>query len=99
MPALPPSTSRLLVKRGGHAITRQVPKPVIAVDTREQLPYLFQGFGHWVGGVVRAALPTGDYSVQGMEALVAMERKSLPDLVLSLTASRARFLRGCERLA
>ncbi len=99
MPPLPPSTSHLLVKRGGHAITRRVPKPVIVVDTREQMPYLFEGFDHWVGGVVRAALPTGDYSVQGLEALVALERKSLPDLVLSLTASRARFLRECERLA
>ena len=97
--SLPPSTGRLLVKRAGHAITRQVPKSVIVVDTREQMPYLFQGYGHWIGGVVRATLPTGDYSVQGWEALVAMERKSLADLVLSLTASRARFLRECERLA
>ena len=99
MPPLPPSTNRLLVKRGGHAITRQVPKPVIVVDTREQMPYLFQGYRHWVGDVVRASLPTGDYSVQGLEAAVALERKSLADLVLSLTASRERFLRECERLA
>ena len=42
-PVAAPS-GRLTVKRGGHSITRQIPKPVVLVDTREQLPFDFSRF-------------------------------------------------------
>lgn len=45
------------------------------------------------------ALPTGDYSVEGMEGVLAVERKSLADLVGSLVQRRTPVLRACERLA
>jgi hypothetical protein len=38
---VPPSTSRLSVMRNGHRVVREwkIPKPVVLVDTREQLPW------------------------------------------------------------
>jgi len=53
-------------------------KPIIVVDTREQRAYTFPESR--VGGVVQAALPAGDYSVQGFETQIAIERKSLSDV-------------------
>jgi ERCC4-type nuclease len=100
MPSYVPAPSgRLIVRRGGRQINRLVPKPVVIVDTREQNPFTFAGFTNWIGGVVARALPAGDYSVEGMESLLALERKSLSDLVGSVISGRERFLRECERLA
>jgi len=69
-----------------------IPLPTIVVDSREQRPYLFSGHQ-----VVRAALPTGDYSIQGLENLVAVERKELGDLVNCCTFERERFERELAR--
>ncbi len=44
-------------------------------------------------------LPTGDYSVRGMESLMSLERKTLNDIIICLTQGRKRFFRMCERLA
>lgn len=65
---------------------------IIAIDTREQLPYAFPG------AEVRT-LPTGDYSLIGLEDRVAIERKSKADAYGSLGQGRARFRREWERLA
>jgi DNA excision repair protein ERCC-4 len=56
------------------------------VDTREQAPFEFPGCQ-----TVRAALLVGDYSVAGLEGVVAVERKSLDDLLGCLTTGRERF--------
>ena len=69
------------------------PLPPIIIDTREQRPYAFAGCD-----TVRACLPSGDYSVQGLEAGIAIERKSLADFVGSVTVGRERFWRELERL-
>jgi ERCC4-type nuclease len=61
---------------------------VVVVDTREQEPYSFDPERI---EVVRHALPAGDYSLQGMEHLVAVERKSLDDFVQTVIRSRERF--------
>lgn len=42
-------------------------------------------------------LKTGDFSVLGMDDLVAVERKSMNDFLGSLTSSRARFERELQR--
>lgn len=97
--AVPPTSGRLLVKRNGSSITRMVPKPVVLVDTREQAPFDLARFNNWIEGQKRATLPTGDYSVEGLEDVIAVERKSLPDLVMTLMHQRERFFRECERLA
>ena len=68
-------------------------KPVIITDTREQTPLHFTHLRS-----ERATLGTGDYSVRGLEEAFSVERKSLPDLVGSLTRERARFMREMHRL-
>lgn len=98
MSIVPPTTSRLIVMRGGSSITKEVPKPTVLVDTREQQPLSFHRFKNWVGGVRRATLNTGDYSVEGMEGLITLERKSLPDLIGTLMHGRTRFISECERM-
>lgn len=46
----------------------------------------------------RATLTTGDYSVEGLQDLVAVERKSLPDLIMCVGSQRERFEREVQRL-
>ena len=97
-----PSASRLRVMRGGLAVVREwkIPKPIALVDTREQTPFpLAANHPNWIGGERRVALEAGDYSVEGMENLLALERKSMADAIQSTMAGRARFIRACERLA
>jgi ERCC4-type nuclease len=99
---VPPSTKRLCVIRHGHQVVRQwhIPKPVVLVDTREQMPWCFlDNHPNWIGGEKRLALTAGDYSVEGMQDVLALERKSMPDAIRSTTADRARFIRSCARLA
>jgi len=65
--------------------------PVIIIDTREQTPWRFPGS-------VSVGLKTGDYSVVGMEDIAVIERKSLDDLVQSITWERERFERELTRM-
>lgn len=67
----------------------------IVVDSREQAPFHFQGYD---AEVTLGTLQAGDYSLCGLESLVAVERKSLPDLVACLSRERDRFERELERL-
>jgi len=76
-----------------------VPLPTIIVDTREQAPYKFHDYNNWIGNIITATLPTGDYSVEGFEDTVCLERKTLADVVSSLMDGRVRFLREMERLS
>lgn len=64
----------------------------ILVDSREQKPLSF------TFPSMRATLPTGDYSIQGYENRVAVERKEVNDLVSCLKGeNRARFERELVR--
>ncbi|NQU20603.1 MAG: hypothetical protein HQ567_04920, partial [Candidatus Nealsonbacteria bacterium] len=63
------------------------------VDTREQTPLDLAPLQ-----VVPGTLATGDYSVQGLEHIVAIERKSLPDLLGCIGQHRERFDREIQRL-
>lgn len=69
---------------------------VITTDSREQLSLDFAKFR----GVssVRGTLKTGDYSIQGYEDQITFERKSVQDLVGTLTSGHTRFLREMERM-
>jgi len=58
----PPPSGRLLVKRQGSSITRRIPKPVVVIDTREQVPLDFAATSNWIGGTTRRKLDAGDYS-------------------------------------
>jgi ERCC4-type nuclease len=70
----------------------EYPQPTIIIDTREQHPLPI------AGPTVRRALTSGDYSFVGGELLFTVERKTLADLVQSLTSERDRFTRELERL-
>ena len=97
-----PSTSRLRVMRDERNIIRsaRIPKPVVLVDTREREPFpLYASHPNWIGGERRVALKTGDYTLEGMESLLALERKNLADLVACTVTYRRRFLAVCGRLA
>lgn len=67
---------------------------VIAVDTREQLPFDLLGFA-----TMRKTLGAGDYSIVGLEDKLSVERKSYSDAWSSMSAGRARFERCVKRLA
>jgi DNA excision repair protein ERCC-4 len=67
--------------------TDKQPQIILIEDTREQLGYS----SLFTRECRRAALTYGDYSVAGLESLIAVERKSLPDLLGSLTSGRDRF--------
>lgn len=98
MTHVPPTANRLLVKRDGKAITSKVPKPIVLVDTREQDPFSFARFKNWIADERVATLQTGDYTVEGLETVVTLERKNLTDLISTLMHNRARFWRECERM-
>jgi ERCC4-type nuclease len=56
----------------------------IIVDTREQQPWEFKEFA-----VAHTKLDTGDYSIEGMENVVAIERKkSVSEFANNITESR-----------
>lgn len=56
----------------------------IKIDTREQRPY---GFENSEVGTI----PVGDYSIKGLENHIAIERKTVDDLVRCLITDRQRF--------
>lgn len=94
-----PPSCRLIVKRNGHSITRQIPKPVVLVDTREKSPFDFSKFSNWIAEEKRQKLDAGDYTVEGMENLLVLERKTLSDLITTLIQQRPRFLKLCEKMS
>lgn len=70
--------------------------PTIIIDTREQQPYPFDAARC---AMVTRTLKTGDYSVDGLEDLVSIERKNRDDFVRSVTGERDRFFRCATRLS
>jgi len=66
----------------------------IVIDTREQNPFLFSDKIETVAGTI----PLGDYTIRGLEDRIAIERKSLSDLLGSMTNDRPRFVRELKGL-
>jgi ERCC4-type nuclease len=77
--------------------SRQHPKLPLQIirDTREQNGFEFAGFPCTV---TAGTLEAGDYALAGFERRVAIERKSIQDLVGCLTGERPRFERELQRL-
>lgn len=67
---------------------------VVLVDRREQRPLPVEQFLP----TLPASLYTGDYSLQGAEDQFAVERKSIEDVVSSLSTGRDRFEHELLRL-
>lgn len=87
-------------------------EPIIAdftviIDNNEQHPFQFRNFkadAHkkfrpLVVPTVTRSLDTGDYSIEGLEHLVTVERKSLEDLYGTLGQHRDRFERELVRMS
>ena len=72
----------------------KIPPFTVVVDTREQAPFEFKGILQ-----VRGTLPTGDYSIQGYENQIAVERKSKTDAWGCCIEGRERFVKCLERLS
>ena len=70
----------------------------IIIDTREQRPFDFLSQNGDIE-VVKGTLSLGDYSLAGLTDRVAVERKSLADLVMCLGTERERFQRELMRAA
>lgn len=78
----------------------------VIIDTREQAPFHFRtlkadadsGRVPLVVEVERKGIPTGDYSIVGHESSIAIERKSLPDLLHCCGQDRDRFQKQLDRL-
>ncbi len=79
---------------------------VVLIDDREKAPFTFTGFRAdadrgrlplWVPTATRR-LASGDYSVQGLERSVAVERKSLADLFGTIGGRRDAFHEELRRL-
>ena len=72
-------------------------KPTVLIDTREKAPLRIEAYPVEVAG-----LPAGDYGIRNFSdwtnPAFIVERKSLQDLVGSLTGGRKRFMREIERL-
>ena len=68
-------------------------QPIAIIDSREQRPWQFASLE-----TERAALTTGDYSLRGLTHLIAIERKSLDDLLGCVGRERDRFKRELARL-
>lgn len=70
----------------------------VIIDTREQSPFEFLGQNGDIE-TERGTLILGDYSLAGLTDRVAVERKSLADLVMCLGKERERFQRELMRAA
>ncbi len=75
------------------------PEKITAIiDTREQRPLTLQINPKLVLKSETATLGTGDYSVKGLENIIAIERKSLDDLMGCIGTGRERFEREMLRM-
>ena len=68
-------------------------KLTIICDTREQKPLKFLGHN-----IINTRLNFGDYSVLGRENILAIERKSLQDLIGSAISGYERFYKEFQRV-
>lgn len=71
-------------------------KVKIIIDSREQMPYSFDENNNIE--TIRRKLPSGDYSLDGWDYEIAVERKELNDYVQTIINDRDRFRRELTAL-
>ena len=77
---------------------KHAPKYTVIRDTRERQGYFFNEF-QACEGMIDRKLDTGDYSIDGLEDKICIERKASPtELALNLGSNKATFLREIERM-
>lgn len=73
-------------------------KPVILIDSREKRPYDFEGDDAFAS-IKHTKLDAGDYSLEGLEHIIVIERKaSVDELFLNFTKDIKRLNAEFERL-
>jgi len=83
-----------------------IAKFTVIIDSREQRSWFFEGITKEVKGVTHKievptmvrGLKTGDYSIDGYEDKICVERKSVQDLIGTITRGRDRFQNELERM-
>lgn len=77
---------------------KEAPKFLVIKDTREQDGYHFSNF-NTCAGMVETKLDTGDYSIQGLEDKICIERKGcVEELAMNLGSKKHTFLSEIERM-
>jgi len=77
---------------------KQAPDFIVIKDTREQEGYYFGKF-NTCAGMVEHKLDTGDYSIQGMEDKICVERKGcVEELAINLGSKKHAFLNEIKRM-
>jgi ERCC4-type nuclease len=74
------------------------PKFFVIRDTREKEGYEFNNF-NTCAGMIEQKLDTGDYSIQGLEDKICIERKGcVEELAINLGQKKYTFLNEIERM-
>ena len=94
---VPAPKGPLRIVQNGKSV--KVPKPTVIIDSAEHMGYTFYRFTNWIKGTIRKRLKNGDYSIEGMEDEISIERKTLPDFVSSIISKRKDFIGKMERLS
>ena len=77
---------------------KTAPDFTVIKDTREQDGYYFSKF-NTCAGMIEHKLDTGDYSIEGMEDKICIERKGcVEELAQNLGSKKQTFLREIERM-
>lgn len=76
----------------------KVPKPTLVIDTREKLPWKFDGDDKFESVKVQK-LDYGDYALEGLEHIVCIERKAnANELFQNFTTNKERLFAEMERM-
>jgi ERCC4-type nuclease len=89
----------MMLSRQGQPKT-MVPAITMLVDTREHLPYEFQGLVR-IAGTIRHTLPAGDYAIAEAPEIFCVERRHVEEfntIFSNPSDNRPRFLRELEPL-
>lgn len=77
---------------------KEAPKFTVIKDTREQDGYYFSAF-NTCAGMIEHKLDTGDYTIQGLEDKLCIERKGcVEELAVNLGQKKHAFLDEIERM-
>lgn len=77
---------------------KQAPPFIVIKDTREQDGYFFSAF-NTCAGMIEQKLDTGDYTIQGFEDKICIERKGcVEELAVNLGQKKQPFLNEIERM-
>ena len=77
---------------------KQAPDFTVIKDTREQDGYYFSKF-NTCAGMIEHKLDTGDYSIQGLEDKVCIERKGcVEELAINLGSKKHAFMNEINRM-